>query len=111
MHPTAQPLAPLAVSVNDATRLLGIGRTRLYQAFTDGDLKPIECGKKTLVAYSDLQDWLRQLRDGNDPTEGGMNDVAQKSPEPHAPQPRRRSWPHKHAGTGASAKLSTTKST
>jgi excisionase family DNA binding protein len=59
-----KPPEPLAVSVNEATRLLGIGRTRLYQAFNDGDLKPIKCGKKTLVAYSDLQDWLRRLRDG-----------------------------------------------
>jgi excisionase family DNA binding protein len=58
-----QPLEPLAVSVNEATRLLGIGRTRLYQAFNEGDLKPIKCGKKTLIAYVDLQDWLRRLRD------------------------------------------------
>jgi excisionase family DNA binding protein len=63
MHPTAQPLAPLAVSVNDATRLLGIGRTRLYRAFNEGDLKLIKCGKKTLVAYADLQNWLTRLRD------------------------------------------------
>jgi len=57
------PLEPLAVSVNDATRLFGVGRTRLYRAFQDGDLKLIKCGNKTLVAYSDLQDWLRRLRD------------------------------------------------
>jgi excisionase family DNA binding protein len=63
MHPNEHLNEPLAVSINEASRLLGIGRTRLYQAFSDGDLKPIKCGKKTLIAYADLQDWLRRLRD------------------------------------------------
>jgi excisionase family DNA binding protein len=67
MHSAAQSGEPLAVSVNDATRLIGIGRTRLYRAFSEGDLKPIKCGKKTLVAYSDLQDWLQRLRDASTP--------------------------------------------
>jgi excisionase family DNA binding protein len=64
MGSATQSLEPLAVSISDATRLLGIGRTRLYRAFSDGDLTPIKCGKKTLVAYSDLQDWLGRLRGG-----------------------------------------------
>lgn len=56
----AAPAAPpLFVSVIDAARLLGIGRTRLYQLIDNGDVVSVRVGgrrlvsRRSLVAYHD----------------------------------------------------------
>jgi excisionase family DNA binding protein len=56
------PIAPLAVTINDAVRFSGIGRTRLYKAIGDRELTPVKVGKRTLILFDDLQTWLRQHR-------------------------------------------------
>jgi excisionase family DNA binding protein len=52
---------PLAVSVNEACRLLGgIGRTKFYQLISQGHVKPIKVGQRTLVPV----DCIHKLLDG-----------------------------------------------
>lgn len=49
---------PIAVSVNEARRLLGgIGRTKLYELIKDGRLKPIKLDRRTLIRV----DCIRRL--------------------------------------------------
>jgi excisionase family DNA binding protein len=49
------------LSVAEACAVAGIGRTKLYQAISDGNLKARKCGKRTLVLRDDLRDFLAEL--------------------------------------------------
>lgn len=56
---TTIPLgAPLAYSINEASRATSLGRTRLYQLIADGKLKSIKIGARTLIPASALHKLL-----------------------------------------------------
>ena len=48
----------LAVSVNEAARLAGIGRTKLYEAMGTGDLSSFKLGTRRLIRVAELNRWL-----------------------------------------------------
>jgi excisionase family DNA binding protein len=50
---------PLAVSPAAAARLVGIGRTKLYEAIGSGELKTLKIGARRLITVDALRDWLR----------------------------------------------------
>jgi excisionase family DNA binding protein len=52
---------PLAVSVSEAVRLTGVGRSSLYEAIRRGDLPIRKAGKRTLVMMEDIRRWLSSL--------------------------------------------------
>jgi len=60
MISSTKPHEPLAVTVQEAVHLSGIGRTRLYTAIADRELTPVKIGRRTLVLFEDLQAWLRR---------------------------------------------------
>jgi excisionase family DNA binding protein len=45
---------PIAYTVNDACRVLGLGRTFLYQMINDGRLEARKIGKRTLITAVSL---------------------------------------------------------
>ena len=49
------------LSVTDACRVAGIGRTKIYEAIADGQLKARKFGKRTLILRADLRDFLARL--------------------------------------------------
>lgn len=49
------------LSISEACAMAGIGRTKIYQAIADGNLKARKCGKRTLVLRDDLRDFLASL--------------------------------------------------
>jgi hypothetical protein len=49
---------PLTVSVNDAMRLSGLGRTFLYECLGDGRIASVRRGKRRLVVYASLKAFL-----------------------------------------------------
>jgi excisionase family DNA binding protein len=51
----ATDTAPLAHSVNEACRRLGIGRTSLYELIDAKEIRPFKIGRKTLIPESELQ--------------------------------------------------------
>ncbi len=53
--------APLAVSIVDAARLAGVGRSTLYSAVQDGALPMRKCGRRSLIFISDIEAWLANL--------------------------------------------------
>lgn len=55
---------PLAVSVPEAVRLSGVGRTKLYEAITSGALRSIKVGKRRLVTIEALRAWLTACEAG-----------------------------------------------
>jgi excisionase family DNA binding protein len=53
--PRAQPLPPLAVRIADATRLTGIGKTKLFELIAKGTLETTSIGRRRLILYRSLQ--------------------------------------------------------
>ena len=49
---------PLAVPIPEAARLGGVGRSTIYAEIAKGNLKIRKIGRRTVVAMSDLRDWL-----------------------------------------------------
>lgn len=48
----------LAVSPAEAARMAGIGRTRLYESLSSGDLPSFKIGSRRLIRIRDLDAWL-----------------------------------------------------
>ncbi len=48
----------LAVSVNEAVRMSGMGRTKLYESLSNGDLPSFKIGTRRLIRISALDAWL-----------------------------------------------------
>lgn len=49
-----QPVEPICVKINDAARMIGIGRTKLYELISSGELETVKIGKATRVTTASL---------------------------------------------------------
>ena len=49
-----QPVEPICVRVNDAARMIGIGRTKLYELISSGELETVKIGKATRITTASL---------------------------------------------------------
>jgi excisionase family DNA binding protein len=58
MHTTLSP-EPLAYSVNEACRVTSLGRTFIYKLISDGRLKTIKIGNRTLIPADSLRAFLQ----------------------------------------------------
>jgi len=56
-------IIPFAVSVADAVRMVGLGRTSLYAAIASGKLKTKKSGRRTLVETTALRQFIAMLPD------------------------------------------------
>jgi excisionase family DNA binding protein len=45
----------LAISINDAARVLGLGRTSIYAMIADGRLEAFKLGRRTLVKADSIR--------------------------------------------------------
>ena len=63
LHEEYDPPAPpvLAVSINEAVRISGVGRTSIYEAIGDGRVEAVKCGSKTLVLIESLRAFIASL--------------------------------------------------
>lgn len=52
------PTDRVAVSMANATHMSGLGRTKLYEALSTGELSSIKIGGRRLILVDDLRDWL-----------------------------------------------------
>ena len=48
-------MEPLAVSINDAVKMLGLGRTSVYELIKDGRLDAFKLGRRTLVRVESIR--------------------------------------------------------
>ncbi|AXK41339.1 helix-turn-helix domain-containing protein [Erythrobacter aureus] len=58
-----QPVEPICIRVNDAARMIGIGRTKLYELISSGELETVKIGKATRVTTASLHELVRRWRD------------------------------------------------
>lgn len=57
----APELSREAVSIAEAAAMAGLGRTKIYDAITNGYLRARKCGKRTLILRDDLRSYLTNL--------------------------------------------------
>ena len=48
-------MEPIAVSINDTAKVLGIGRTSVYEMIKDGRLEAFKLGRRTLVRVDSIR--------------------------------------------------------
>ena len=54
-------LLPISLSIQQAVKMTGIGRTSLYEAIKSGGLRIRKCGSRTLIRYDDLKQFIDGL--------------------------------------------------
>lgn len=59
-------LRPLA----EATQMLGIGRSTLYELISDGEIKTVKIGNRTLIAQAELERYVQSLANVKGPPPG-----------------------------------------
>lgn len=53
---------PICVRVNDAARMIGVGRTKLYELIAAGEVETVKLGKATRITTDSLHDLIRRQR-------------------------------------------------
>jgi excisionase family DNA binding protein len=53
--------APIAITIPEAVRLSGMSRTTIYEALKKRDLSAVKVGRRTLIPFADLQNYLAAL--------------------------------------------------
>jgi excisionase family DNA binding protein len=53
---------PICVRVNDAARMIGVGRTKLYELIAAGEVETVKLGKATRITTASLHDLVRRQR-------------------------------------------------
>jgi excisionase family DNA binding protein len=51
---------PLCVRLNVAAKMIGVGKTKLYELIADGEVEVVKMGKTTCVTVSSLQALVRR---------------------------------------------------
>lgn len=61
---TAPPsVEPICVKVNDAARMIGVGRTKLYELIASGEIEAIKLGKSTRITTASLKKLVMRQRE------------------------------------------------
>lgn len=55
---------PIAVRIPQAARLIGIGRSTIYQFINAGEIETIKVGRSTLIPTDSLRDFIQRRRNG-----------------------------------------------
>jgi excisionase family DNA binding protein len=53
-----RPLEPIVVPVNEACRLLNLGRVKLYQLINSKQIARVKVGKRTLIPIASLHAFI-----------------------------------------------------
>lgn len=56
------PPDPLCVKINDAARMIGVGRTKLYELIATNQIEVVKLGKSTRVTMASLRALMTRLR-------------------------------------------------
>lgn len=54
-------MAPITVTIQDATKALGIGTTKLYELIGTGKLRTVKLGRRTLVRTDSIRELIDAL--------------------------------------------------
>ncbi len=54
---------PICVRINDAARMIGVGRTKLYELIAAGEVETVKLGKATRVTTASLRNLVTRQRE------------------------------------------------
>ena len=54
------PVEPICVKVNDAARMIGVGRTKLYELIAAGAVDVVKLGKSTRITTASLRNLVER---------------------------------------------------
>ena len=57
------PVEPICVKVKDAARMIGVGRTKLYELIASGEIEAIKLGKSTRILTVSLHELVLRQRE------------------------------------------------
>ena len=57
-----QSVEPICVRVNDAARMIGVGRTKLYALISNGEIETVKIGKATRITTASLNELVSRSR-------------------------------------------------
>jgi len=52
---------PLTVTIPQACKLTGLGRSTIYRLFDDGKIQRLKAGSRTLIKMDDLEAYIESL--------------------------------------------------
>jgi hypothetical protein len=70
-EPAAAPLPRLAVPIDDAPKVAGVKRTRIFEAVRNKEITIRKAGRSSIIEITELQRWINSL-----PTRGRQPDKA-----------------------------------
>lgn len=56
------PVDPICVRINDAARMIGVGRTKLYELIASREVETVKLGRSTRVTTASLRELVRRQR-------------------------------------------------
>lgn len=75
-------MEPLLVSVEDAAKAIGLGKSKLYELLLSGQLKSLKIGRRRLISRHDLNEFIDglvvSLSNDCDVQENGLNEAPPK---------------------------------
>jgi excisionase family DNA binding protein len=63
-----QKSSPICVRVDCAMQMLGIGKTKIYELFSEGELETIHIGRRTLVLRDSIDRMIERFRQSQGPS-------------------------------------------
>jgi hypothetical protein len=54
-------LSPIAVAIEDAPRIVGVSRTRIFEAIRNSELSARKAGRSTIIEIDELKRWVKSL--------------------------------------------------
>jgi hypothetical protein len=55
------PLAPIAVPIEAAPRIVGVSRTRIFEAIRNSEISARKAGRSTIIEIDELKRWVKSL--------------------------------------------------
>jgi len=55
-------IEPLLVTISEATDIIGIGKSKLYEIIAEGKLPIVKLGRRSLIAVDDLKSLVARLK-------------------------------------------------
>ena len=61
LNETSSALAPIAVAIENAPRIVGVSRTRIFEAIRNSELSARKAGRSTIIEIDELKRWVKSL--------------------------------------------------
>jgi excisionase family DNA binding protein len=60
-HEALSTHAPIAVALENAPQIVGVSRTRIFEAIRNGELSARKAGRSTIIEIDELKRWVKSL--------------------------------------------------